>query len=1224
MGHKANVNILLVDDQPHNLLELESILESLGQNLVKADSGEQALRYLRTQDFALILLDVQMPEMDGLETAKRIRDRPNGRHTPVIFIADSNSVQTGRSLGDTRQKSLRAKPSKPHPQSHPSDTDVLKAYALGAVDYLCKPIVPEILRSKVTAWISLFQETQVLKQRTAQLEAAMQELRHEIAQRRQAEATLEQANQELEIKVAERKAALKQANDELAVKMVEHRQVEIALNKSECVYRTLVETIPNAIEEIDTTGIITFSNAVHQRLLGYTQDELLGKRIWDLCPAPERLTLPGYLAMLVREQPPLTPYQGNYLTKQGNLIDIQVDWNYKRDEQGQVIGFISVITDITERKQAELALQELNQQLELRVQQRTAELQQANERLQAEVEERRQAGAALRTSEARYKAIVENSYDIITLTDDQDNIYYQNSAIERILGYSLEESCCKQPTHEVHLDDIPKVQAAMSAILAQPGVPVTVEYRMKRADNSWAWLESVATNWLSNPDIKAIVANSRDISEHKQAQDVLRQRVQRERLIAASIQRIRETLNLDVILATTVEEVRQFLQVDRVLVYRIGSDSTGSTIAESVVPGCLKILGHTFPAEVFPPEYHHLYCQGRVRAVVHPEMDQVSPCLIGFLQQWGVKSKLVVPIVYQGELWGLLIAHHCSQPRQWQPLEMDLLQQLAIQLAIAIHQADLYQQVQLELAERKEAENALRQARDQLEIRVIERTAELTRINASLQAEIRERIAAEQALRTSEERFRVALKNSPITVFNQDIDLRFTWLYNSLLGFSFEQVVGKLDCELFGTEDGQRLTAIKRQVLTTGVGSREETSMTINGEIRHYELTVEPLLGSKGDITGITCAAMDITEIFAREQQLRAIFESSLDAIAIIDDQGTYVEVNPAACQLFNLPLSELLGQPIADLIAPDCDFKRVWRTVVVLGQGRGELRLLRPDGTVRDVEYAAKASFLPGRHLAVLRDITERKQAEEIRRALAAEKELRRVQLRFFSMVSHEFRTPLSTILGSAQLLKSYTPAWTEEKKLRNLGRIETAAKNMTQLLDDLLTINRAESGKLEFHPQPLELEKFCHSLVEDLQLNADPKHQIRLTIKGQCPIACLDEKLTRSILNNLFSNAIKYSPQGGEIHLALSCSPKEAIFQIKDAGIGIPLEDQAHLFELFHRGQNIANIPGTGLGLSVVKQCLDLQGGQISIDSQVGIGTTVTVKIPLASTRCPLTQVR
>ena len=554
----------------------------------------------------------------------------------------------------------------------------------------------------------------------------------------------------------------------------------------------------------------------------------------------------------------------------------------------------------------------------------------------------------------------------------------------------------------------------------------------------------------------------------------------------------------------------------------------------------------------------------------------------------------------------------------------EIAQEVAAQLAIAIHQANLYQQVQLELAERKEAENALRQARDQLEIRVTDRTAELTRINASLQAEIRERIAAEQALRTSEERFRVALKNSPTMVFNQDIDLRFTWLYNSLLGFSFEQVVGKLDCELFGTEDGQRLTAIKRQVLTTGVGSREETSMTINGEIRHYELTVEPLLGSDGEMTGITCAAMDITEIFAREQQLRAIFESSLDAIAIIDNQGTYVEANPAACQLFNLPLSVLLGQPIADLIAPGCNFKQVWRTVVALGQGRGELRLLRPDGTVRDVEYAAKASFLPGRHLAVLRDITERKQTEEFRRALAAEQELRRVQLRFFSMVSHEFRTPLSTILGSAQLLKSYTPAWTEEKKLRNLSRIETAAKNMTQLLDDLLTINRAETGRIEFVPIPIELNDFCQRLLQEMRAYTTHLHTLAFSNQSETEWAFMDEKLLRYILFNLLSNAIKYSPKGGDIHLVLICSQKEAIFQIQDAGIGIPLEDQTHLFELFHRGKNIANIPGTGLGLSVVKQCLDLQGGQISIDSQVGVGTTVTVKITLASPRCSLTQFR
>ncbi|HBY75822.1 MAG TPA: hypothetical protein DEG47_02150, partial [Cyanobacteria bacterium UBA11148] len=178
----------------------------------------------------------------------------------------------------------------------------------------------------------------------------------------------------------------------------------------------------------------------------------------------------------------------------------------------------------------------------------------------------------------------------------------------------------------------------------------------------------------------------------QQHQANLEQVAERERLIAASIQRIRQTLDLEVILETTVREVRQFLQVDRVLVYRIWPDGTGSTIAEAVVPGHPQILGQPFPAEVFPPEIHQLYCQGRIRAIVDPDKDDVAPCLIEFLQELGVKSKLVVAILNQSQLWGLLIAHHCCQPRQWQPLEIDLLNQLATQVTIAIQQAELYEQ----------------------------------------------------------------------------------------------------------------------------------------------------------------------------------------------------------------------------------------------------------------------------------------------------------------------------------------------------------------------------------------------------------------------------------------------------------------------------------------------------------------------------------------------------
>lgn len=282
------------------------------------------------------------------------------------------------------------------------------------------------------------------------------------------------------------------------------------------------------------------------------------------------------------------------------------------------------------------------------------------------------------------------------------------------------------------------------------------------------------------------------------------------------------------------------------------------------------------------------------------------------------------------------------------------------------------------------------------------------------------------------------------------------------------------------------------------------------------------------------------------------------------------------------------------------------------------EHRILHQDGTyrwmfthglaVRDAE--GNACRIAGSQ----RDITDRKWAEEeIYKALEKEKELSELKSRFVSMVSHEFRTPLATILSSAELLEYYGHKSTEKEKLDFFHQIRTAIQRMTGLLDDVLTINRAEAGKLEFRPAPLELEKFCRDLVEELQLNAGNKHAISLVSQGQCTNACMDEKLLRHIFTNLLSNAVKYSPQGGTIHFEFACQNEESIFQVKDRGIGIPTEEQQRLFEPFHRAKNVGNIPGTGLGLSIVKRLVDLHEGRIEVASQVGNGTTFTVTLPL-----------
>ena len=269
---------------------------------------------------------------------------------------------------------------------------------------------------------------------------------------------------------------------------------------------------------------------------------------------------------------------------------------------------------------------------------------------------------------------------------------------------------------------------------------------------------------------------------------------------------------------------------------------------------------------------------------------------------------------------------------------------------------------------------------------------------------------------------------------------------------------------------------------------------------------------------------------------------------------------------------------------------------------------LIEPVGTV--LTFGILSSVF----VILYRQMLRRQQAEAFQRKLVQEKELSELKLQLFSMVSHEFRTPLSLILGSAQLLGESIKHQVEPTKLKNLYRIQSSAKMITQLLSDILTLARADAGKLEYSPNWLEMQTFCLNLVEDFQLFSESKCSLKFTDKGSCVHAYVDEKLLYSILSNLLSNAIKYSLPDSPVHFTLICEPERVSFQVRDEGIGIPSENLAQLYEPFSRGSNAKAILGTGLGLAVVKKCLDLQGGAITVNSELGVGTTFTVTIPQA----------
>ncbi len=357
------------------------------------------------------------------------------------------------------------------------------------------------------------------------------------------------------------------------------------------------------------------------------------------------------------------------------------------------------------------------------------------------------------------------------------------------------------------------------------------------------------------------------------------------------------------------------------------------------------------------------------------------------------------------------------------------------------------------------------------------------------------------------------------------------------------------------------------------------------------------------------------------QKYIDKIITAMADALLVTTASGTIKTINHAAQSLFGYTESELKGQSINQLI-PD---KETLQKISQLSSSEfcGFLRDIEVicqtktgESLVVAFSCSAISTEIDGLHnfVYVGRDITERKRADaQMRLALERERELRELKSRFIAMTSHEFRNPLTSILSSLEILENYGQQWDEDKKLKYYQRSKTAVDQMTSLLDDVLLYGKAEAGKLEFHPAPLKLQGFCRDLVEEMQAGVGKEGEIILTYTGEDIHANLDEKLLQHILTNLLNNAVKYSPQAAPVHFRCSCQEQGIIFEVRDEGIGIPPEDQARLFESFHRASNVGKIPGTGLGLAIVHKAVEVHGGQITVESEVGVGTTFRVTLPV-----------
>ncbi|MBK9257173.1 MAG: PAS domain-containing sensor histidine kinase [Saprospiraceae bacterium] len=409
--------------------------------------------------------------------------------------------------------------------------------------------------------------------------------------------------------------------------------------------------------------------------------------------------------------------------------------------------------------------------------------------------------------------------------------------------------------------------------------------------------------------------------------------------------------------------------------------------------------------------------------------------------------------------------------------------------------------------------------------------------------------------------------------------------------------------------------------------------------------------------------------------RLKSVFETAVDGIIVIDEKGIIEELNPSAARLFQYDVTELVGKNVSLLMQPDDSrlhdgyLENYKRTGVakIIGIGR-EVQGLTKSGkvfpfwlSVNKVQLDDKLIFtgfihdltdvrLAEKRLNALNheledkvvqrtyelesvinrllDLNKRfeeeikahiftesllKQKEkELTDSLAKEKELGELKSRFVSMASHEFRTPLSTILSSAALLSRYTEAAQQENRDKHILKIKAAVYHLTGILNDFLSLSKVDEGKIVVHSELFNLKNMGTELIEELSTLLKEKQQINYSFIGSEEMICTDAKILKNVLINILANAIKYSEAGTEINFDIIRDSKFSCIHVKDQGIGIPEADQKYLFERFFRASNVTNMEGTGLGLHIVKKYLELLNAEITYSSRINEGSTFTITIP------------
>jgi PAS domain S-box-containing protein len=526
---------------------------------------------------------------------------------------------------------------------------------------------------------------------------------------------------------------------------------------------------------------------------------------------------------------------------------------------------------------------------------------------------------------------------------------------------------------------------------------------------------------------------------------------------------------------------------------------------------------------------------------------------------------------------------------------------------------------------------------------VYDAAGEAVRVVGCIQ-DVSRRRSVEERLRQTQERFERALQNLPLALFTQDRDLRYTWLYNPVHPAAEQNALGKTDAELEGVftpEDAARLIEFKARVVRTGQSARREFALRTGEEVRFCELAAEPLRDREGQVTGVSCAAIDITDrrrareaiadlnvqLEARLQEVQTIFDTAPVGIIIAEDpECKAIRSNLALAEMLGLAPGENVSKSSPDgdrqpyrilqdgkeVPADDLPMRKAARLGISIKDEL--LEIVRSDGSqikilvcaepIRGADGAVKGA------VGCCVDVTDLKKAEQ------ALKEADRRKDEFLAILAHELRNPLSSITNALALLRM--PDLDEEDRKWAGEMADRQLSIVVRLVDDLLDVSRISSGKLKLRKELIDAATIVDRVVETLRAQLSELHH-ELTVKidpGPLPLWG-DATRLEQILSNLLHNAAKYTDDGGHITLKAQREGDEIVFEVRDNGIGIPREVLPKLFELYTQVDTSLDRSrgGLGIGLTLVRNLAIMHGGSaLAASDGPGKGSVFSVRLPMA----------